>query len=986
MWGLAVLLVSAFEAFPENTSPAPPQITNPITFDGSENHFVIPGNAGDANGYTVDRTFHAVLVSNLGVSFDVAAMAGNESTGHEGRDGPMISYECDEFPIKVPLSSNSRERYFTAIRQSGRKDTESERVYSPWTVYANTDGVPIAVSTADDADEEDVYYKAVYLSPGQVVCDVSFSLANAAGARLSITRNEADLLLVQDLANAGTIPGGVIVSGIEEAIEQATEGVTRLLIRNDRLFHVFVLIPDYQESDSIAVKVIDADNEVLGEGQFYPAHDMGIRGIVTTIDTLLRIPADTDNPIFPQTLESYEGIPTARLLATAMVNLSLAHASPRPLANERNNGIFTDYIQFMDTICRTWSSAGIAGAEKGLPRLRKIHEQVLETNLGEIVDPVQVVNRGATAEYGQPVKKRKNYAFYEGYARLDCDIAVPEYAADAQPGGGVMFRVSENVELYAANHPDSANMFDEPFLQGAESSRRIIFEADDSLLSKVTIDGEGLWVKGMDPSKGEHTYYIGISPVRLPIQTPASTVEIGEPFVIAAERGAPSDPVGTVIGGPERSVVRVYELVEHEGWADTLRGLKEPGILLHGQSRVLEYDSLIFTGDSLSFFAIPTNIEDTGKIVIQTVAGLLVDTSRTVDEYVAGAIEWYRGVRARIFEHPDLVSRTVAIRDAVDGKYFVPIEDGQVFSATGVAIEKDDTKWLPDYLRLHGRYRVTSTEGVRMNRSSSLDPTQRLEIEATQRELDWSDFYDEVVGPMRVETLWPELKYSRQVENLTVHFTSEQGTPKTEQVYFDMKSNYDRTYDDVKTKLCTLCECLTGTAREECKAEAESLTELYFVMWTQFANHDESYGIRKGHCQNKEDVKSGWMCFQWAFWTQALVGKRHYQYLSLSWSSVVDLSEYPAVLYFDHSWISVENEECNATNTILHLDPWAGNSIHAYTTQEHVQETGYGERNFIGKIGLPRGAAEGVVLDQDGNELDSYSCPYLECVWKNEKW
>lgn len=112
MWGLAVLLVSAFEAFPENTSPAPPQITNSITFDGSENHFVIPGNAGDANGYTVDRTFHAVLVSNLGVSFDVGAMAGNESTGQEGRDGPMISYECDEFPIKVPLSPNSRERYF----------------------------------------------------------------------------------------------------------------------------------------------------------------------------------------------------------------------------------------------------------------------------------------------------------------------------------------------------------------------------------------------------------------------------------------------------------------------------------------------------------------------------------------------------------------------------------------------------------------------------------------------------------------------------------------------------------------------------------------------------------------------------------------------------------------------------------------------------------------------------------------------------------
>ena len=70
-----IVFVVGFVLVAQPSSPAPPQIPNSITFDGSENHFVIPGNAGDANGYTVDRTFHAVLVSNLGVSFDVAAMA-----------------------------------------------------------------------------------------------------------------------------------------------------------------------------------------------------------------------------------------------------------------------------------------------------------------------------------------------------------------------------------------------------------------------------------------------------------------------------------------------------------------------------------------------------------------------------------------------------------------------------------------------------------------------------------------------------------------------------------------------------------------------------------------------------------------------------------------------------------------------------------------------------------------------------------------------
>jgi hypothetical protein len=110
----------------------------------------------------------------------------------------------------------------------------------------------------------------------------------------------------------------------------------------------------------------------------------------------------------------------AQLMITAMLDLSVPHNSPAPNSNEAAGGIFTNYIQCMDNIVRNWTTIRSGGI--GLPRLRNIHANILATNKDSIIiDPIYVKNYGTLAEYGQQkeAQKRKKYAFYEGYSRLN---------------------------------------------------------------------------------------------------------------------------------------------------------------------------------------------------------------------------------------------------------------------------------------------------------------------------------------------------------------------------------------------------------------------------------------------------------------------------------------------------------------------------------------------------------------------------------------
>jgi len=61
----------------------------------------------------------------------------------------------------------------------------------------------------------------------------------------------------------------------------------------------------------------------------------------------------------------------------------------------------------------------------------------------------------------------------------------PDSNRHVRTGIGVMFRVSDNIELYEADLADTFNMFKKPFLSGDSLNRRIMFKADDPILNKL---------------------------------------------------------------------------------------------------------------------------------------------------------------------------------------------------------------------------------------------------------------------------------------------------------------------------------------------------------------------------------------------------------------------------------------------------------------------------------------------------------------------
>jgi hypothetical protein len=171
---------------------------------------------------------------------------------------------------------------------------------------------------------------------------------------------------------------------------------------------------------------------------------------------------------------------TRYLYTAALLDLSLAHNSPRQRRDELAGNVYTNYIQFMDRICTNWVG-GIGAEAAGAARRKAIHNSILDQNKNAILDPVYIHNFGVAAEFGTPVKKRKNYAFYEGYSRLYFDYTAPSYTAT--PGAGIIFRVSDNVSIFPASD-DTTNMFsaDSILIRGSAAARRIILRADNNTI------------------------------------------------------------------------------------------------------------------------------------------------------------------------------------------------------------------------------------------------------------------------------------------------------------------------------------------------------------------------------------------------------------------------------------------------------------------------------------------------------------------------
>ena len=515
---------------------------------------------------------------------------------------------------------------------------------------------------------ENLFYRARRINEKnskEIVYDLTFSLpkSRASECKLILKHNGTPKLNINDLSN---IPN--VKTDIKEALADTTgAGSGKLHIKSETPDFYLYRFYGYLEADaddSIDVILIDTAGLVMDtlKSPVGISEDIGHMNIISTIYALTAMSSGTVDPLNPDSIATLPDSAKLKLLITAMVDLSLAHNSPQPDENEQSQGIFTNYMQFMDNVVGKWSTIG--SVVNGILRLRNIHDAILEHNREEIIDPVEVINRGTCLD-GTKNAKRQNYAFYEGYTRLDAEVSYLPSVSATSTGAGVMFRVSDNIEVYEADIADTFNTFKEPFIPCTTGSRRIIIKANDSLLGKLNSDG--IWVKGVGDGEDQQ-FYIGISKVRLPLKAVAGAKPIGVAFALGKEGAGRGDPAGTIVGGAESNFFKMYTLIENpDGSVDTIINSSNPEVLLHHQKRIIEIDSNYIGKDaSFKFDVIGTDTLNK-KIFIESsnsYRAVIKDTSQEVGKTL---VKVY--VKERLYyvgERWILVSKLFAV-DAMNG-------------------------------------------------------------------------------------------------------------------------------------------------------------------------------------------------------------------------------------------------------------------------------------------------------------------------------
>ena len=155
-----------------------------------------------------------------------------------------------------------------------------------------------------------------------------------------------------------------------------------------------------------------------------------------------------------------------------------------------------------------------------------------------------------------------------------------------------------------------------------------------------------------------------------------------------------------------------------------------------------------------------------------------------------------------------------------------------------------------------------------------------------------------------------------------------------------------------------------------CRQEADEITIRYLKMFSFFGNHPESEGLieinpvthTKVDAQNIVDFHSGWMCFQWAYFTQYYLNQIHLNYFKLEWSSWIDIDTKGKPV-FTHNWISVSVPSCSASEyDRIHLDPWLDSTVAAFTYEEHLEGNRNRPRSYVGETDLPIGFYKGFLM------------------------
>ena len=556
----------------------------------------------------------------------------------------------------------------------------------------------------------------------EIVYDLTFSLpkSRASECKLILKHNGTPKLNINDLSN---IPNAK--ADIKEALNDTTgAGSGKLHFKSDSSNFYLYRFYGYLEAnadDSFDVTLIDTAGLVMDtlKSPVGISEDSGHMNIISTIYALTAMPSGATDPLNTDSIATLSDSSKFKLLITAMVDLSLAHNSPQPDENEQSQGIFTNYMQFMDNVVGKWATIG-SGAI-GIIRLRNIHNAILEQNWVEIIDPVQVINRGTCFD-GNKNAKRQNYAFYEGYSRVNWEVEKPDYSGK-KSGIGVMFRVSENIELYGAKLGIESAAFDTaPFLTGKQGTR-IILKSDDSLLSKITGDSSGCWLKGI-PETGKERFEIGITPVRLTIkELTIDPVKTAIPFSLTNEEKRRGDIEGEIIDDGERSILKVMPVLKDNKINDQpVINLSKGELMIHGGIRKITYDTNYLSG-KLIYELVGDSVSKEKVIFYQTgKEATLIDTG------VFGTLS----VIANVYYNKLLVSaieqrfssRHICLKDAdLNGNYTV-LTDG--LTSISARLETDDKNWLIPAEPEKSPVVIEWNNGIRIYKKSDTDDDKNL--------------------------------------------------------------------------------------------------------------------------------------------------------------------------------------------------------------------------------------------------------------------
>jgi hypothetical protein len=450
--------------------------------------------------------------------------------------------------------------------------------------------------------------------------------------------------------------------------------------------------------DSFDVTLIDTAGLVMDtlKSPVGISEDSGHMNIISTIYALTAMPSGTTDPLNTDSIATLSDSAKLKLLITAMVDLSLAHNSPKPDENEQSQGIFTNYMQFMDNVVGKWDS--IRSKTQGISRLKAMHDLILDQNKSNINDPVVVENYGTSFEPTQIVQERKNFIYTIGFSRINWEIEKPDYKTSLS-GTGLLFRISDNIAVYHAKTSEGLPVFDTlPFLSG-DFGRRFIFRMNNTVINTMVNDSDGVWIRALSDTCSEQ-FFIGIVPVRLPIKLKGdrSPVKIDTAFSLQGEdkKSNGRDPIGTILKDAEKNLLKIYVLDENKGRTDTIKNATNPNMILHGQKRRIEVESSYFCGERIKF-SLQTSDVDRNKMYFTDSSKYsltMVDTSYFVQPWTLLAL----AVVSR--KGKEKVSGTIAaeghngivcLKDANNGNQYVWVGESDTFS---IAVGTDSKSWI----------------------------------------------------------------------------------------------------------------------------------------------------------------------------------------------------------------------------------------------------------------------------------------------------